>query len=363
MDKLTTLAALRNLGAAFWTVVALTPVGFAMLWWWVHNRPRLTRLRALRRLVAARGPEAIAEEQTADDDLTKVPSEARESLGRTALYRRPWLLFLGDEAADVPALLAAARPSGALTPTLNRQNVPHSFWTWHALPALTAIEIHPRASGATQEATTRRLWYRALLRLAQIRSRVPLNGIVVCVSASQLRDEVYAVDQEGVRLRHRIEEVASHSGLSLPVYLVVTGLDRLAGYESMCEALGRDTLSQALGFCIPENAQTAALDLSVHAFGSIGQRLRALRMGLVRASATPAERFAAHRFVEDVLHMEGGVRALAVALFGSSGSDDSPHAWWRGLYLTGAGHGGPAFVNDLFRLFLPGDEPLARSRD
>ena len=63
------------------------------------------------------------------------------------------------------------------------------FWRWRFLPSMVAIEARPAAVHEPATPRERSLWYQALLALADQRERLPLNGIVVCVSAARLLGE------------------------------------------------------------------------------------------------------------------------------------------------------------------------------
>ena len=173
-----------------------------------------------------------------------------------------------------------------------------------------------------------------------------------------------------MRMRHLIDEAAEHLHLRLPIYIVITGLEKLTGYDTLRSALSKEVLSQVIGYRwsgvagAGAAASTRADDRATNAFGSVTARLDALRMALLRQTNVPADRLAIHAFVEQVRAMEPGLRQLANALFGRMKDQRRPQRW-RGLYLTGstpsgAETSGAAFASDLFEHLLPADQPLAR---
>src|SRR3546814_14429784 len=81
-----------------------------------------------------------------------------------------------------------------------------------------------------------------------------------------------------------------HLQIKLPVYFLVTGLERLHGYAQFRAALPAEAFSPALGFRLPEsevvNAATSGkLD---EILDPIVERLHALRETALRSQATPA---------------------------------------------------------------------------
>jgi type VI protein secretion system component VasK len=360
--------ALHPLPTYYWPLLALCLLGLLAFWWFMLGARYVARRRLLRRRIEVLGPPSTAPEQAALAALRQAIVQARELLLRSPaqravrnpLYDQPWFLFIGDASADLPGLLATARR--ASPPPL--QSEPDAggdrFWRWHFLRSMIAIETSPGAVREPASRHERSLWYQALLALANQRERLPLNGIVVCVSAASLIGDAQALAADATRLRQRVDEAAEHLRLHLPVYLVVTGLQRLAGYEVFRGALPPGALAQALGHRLPANAAGPRLD---DLFGPLSLRLHALRMGLLRSQPEPARRLATHGFVEQLRALQPGLRTLAEHMFDNGLGRTLAPAHWRGLYLTAAPADSEddAFVADLFQRFLPGDQPLARA--
>src|SRR3546814_20943052 len=89
--------------------------------------------------------------------------------------------------------------------------------------------------------------------LSAERDKLALNGIVVCISAQTLLAGPDAAKATGIRLRRLVDEAMEHLQIKLPVYFLVTGLERLHGYAQFRAALPAEAFSQALGFRTPES--------------------------------------------------------------------------------------------------------------
>ncbi|MBB3180787.1 type VI secretion system protein [Variovorax sp. Sphag1AA] len=354
----------------FWTLLALCLIALLSLWWVLLGSGRAARRRSLRARIVAVTPggaaalaptEDAAIQQSLAQQVLPMRPASSGTPRRSALYTTPWFLFVGDASAHVAELLALAtgRPPVPNAPAGNR-----AFWRWHRLPSMIAIEVHPAVLDNAPDPRERSLWYRALLELAERRKRLPLNGIVVCVSASTLLEPARARDELARRLRALIYDTAEHLRIQLPVYLVVTGLERLDGFDALRAALPIGVLEQALGHRlhngaaprVPADKQLDGL------YGEVMQRMHALRMALFRAERSPAQRHAIHTFVEQLRSLQPGLRSTADVLFGYGAGPRSPR--WRGLYFTATPSNGMAgaFAQDLFTRFLPSDQPLAHSR-
>ena len=101
-----------------WVVVMLCLLGWGLLWWFVLGAGRAARGRALQariRLWERTHPPPSAATLRA---LHRVAQDARRAMratgGRQGLHRQPWVLVVGDPAADLLSLLAAAHPAGPI---------------------------------------------------------------------------------------------------------------------------------------------------------------------------------------------------------------------------------------------------------
>ena len=354
----------------FWSLLALCLLGFVLLYATVRDAGRSARRRGLlRRIEILDAPI----DEAAVDALRESMAQARQGLRQTPRPPRtsrapvaptPWFLFLGDAAADLPGLLATAQGERLALPDSEAPGEP--CWRWWLTGAMAAIEIQP---GAVDEAATaprtRGLWLQALLALAERRDRLPLNGVVMCFSASELL-QADAADLRplAARMRRLLDEAGDTLRLQLPVYLVVTGLEHLTGYSTLRGALPPEVLAQALGHRVADPFAapgTPAGDRLDALFDPIALQLHGLRMALLREQQGAAARLAIHSFVEAVQGLQPALREVAEVLFESHGKG-SRAPRWRGLYFTAAASdaSGGAFVTDLFERFLPADQPLVR---
>ena len=361
---------LNTLPASFWQVITACGVGFACLWWFILGAPRAARRRALRVRIAALGPAESSSELAELQRLHETIARARQTLQRTpavagrgeVLYRIPWFLFIGDTAADVPGLLAAAHSVSPLPAPETQDTAGKAFWRWWFLDAITAIETSPATVCDIGSRRARSLWYQALMELTEQRDRLPLNGMVLCIGTAGLLGAPGDIEPGAARLRRLVDEATEQLQIRLPVYLIVTGLEQLAGYETVRAALPPEVLAQALGHRLPlqgKPADEAQDDRLGALFRPIQLRLHGLRMALLCNETTPAGRLAIHTFFDQVNALQPGLQRVVNRMFEERHGRRPPR--WRGLYLTAVQpETGGAFVSDLFGRFLPSDQPLAR---
>lgn len=346
----------------FWLLLALCLLGFGLLYAVVRDAGRGARRRGLQKRLAAldepaadAGGTALALEQL-KESMAQAQQAMRRAPWASPSAPVPWFLFFGDASANLAGLFATAHAERADAAS------GAGWWHWWLTRRLVAVEIDAGAAGTPQAHS---VWLQSLLALAERRDRLPLNGLVVAVAASDLLDaEATELESLAARTRRLLGEASDGLRLQMPAYLVVTGLERLPGYTTLRGALPPEVLSQALGHRLADLSafmDTPAGERLDAVFEPLAQQLHALRMSLLREQPGSSGRLAIHEFVEAVRGLQPGLRRFAQVLF--ENQVKGPRApRWRGLYLTASasdGTGG-AFVHDLFEHFLPVDQPLVR---
>ena len=364
------LALLPLVPMRFWQVLALCLVALVVLWWFMAGQRKASLKGRTRKRIGDLGPGNAEDEREPLQKMGAAIAEAKRTIarspemdkGRNPLYRIPWLLFVGDQAADVDGLLRAGCEVSPFPPPDKDEMDADDVWRWWFFKSMIGIEMHPRVVADTSARLDRGLWYQALMKLADEREKLPLNGIVVAVAAQTLLGPADALKSTATRLRRLVDEAMEHLQVQMPVYFVVSGLDRLPGYAQVRATLPAEAFAQALGHRFADNevlsaASSGRID---DILKPIEDRLHALRMTALRAQATPTQRRAVFDFVESLRQAQQGLSLFVTLMLEDNPFQRTPR--WRGLYFAGsadAAHRGGAFVADLFTRFLPSDQPLA----
>jgi len=354
----------------FWQVLAICLVALVVLWWFTAGQRKASLKGRTRKRMGDLGPGNADDEREPLARMSAAIAEAKRTIarspdidkGRAPLYRIPWMLFVGDQAADVDGLLRAGCEVSPFPPPDKDEMDAGDVWRWWFFKSMIAIEMHPRVVCDNGARLDRGLWYQALMKLADEREKLPLNGIVVAVSAQTLLGPADALKDTATRLRRLVDEAMEHLNVQMPVYFVVSGLDRLPGYAELRATLPAEAFGQALGHRFAENEVVSAASSGriEDILKPIEDRLHALRMTALRAQATPQARRGVFEFVESLRRAGQGLSLFVGLMLEDNPFQRTPR--WRGLYFAGsadAAYRGGAFVADLFTRFLPSDQSLA----
>lgn len=252
------------LGVPGWVPVAIT--GFVILV--VVGILALRRLRAAR---AARALEKAIAQQAQEEALAAKPEHVAEiqelhrqlqqgidalkasklgggKSGADALYALPWYVMVGPPGAGKTTAL---RHSGLVFPYLDPNGggvrgvggTRNCDW-WFTNEAI----LLDTAGRYTTETDDHDEWMAFLEQLLKYREEKPINGVIVAVSVSELLDAADdQVQQTAKKVRARIDEMQSTLKETLPVYVLFTKVDLIAGFAEFFGDLKKSERAQAWG--------------------------------------------------------------------------------------------------------------------
>ncbi|WP_336348120.1 type VI secretion system protein [Pseudomonas monsensis] len=157
-------------------------------------------------------------------------------------YEMPWLLMLGDETQGTQLVT-----EWHLQPT----DKPAWFGRWWSDPE-GAVLVVPQALFLPDDGMhlQRGGWWRLLGLILRLRSKRPLDGVIWTVPVSHLSNLEQAASL-GLAARRRFIDLLQRFGLSVPVYVIVTGLEELPGFQELIDALPDEARERTLGWSSP----------------------------------------------------------------------------------------------------------------
>jgi type IV/VI secretion system ImpK/VasF family protein len=292
----------------------------------------------------AASPEVAALRQRFDDALA-VLRRAR-ILGtdgrRRAVSELPWYLFIGAPGSGkTTALLHAGLrfplgdPPGEAT--LYRRGGTRNCDWWFTDDA---VLLDTAGRYTTDELDDDRTAWTGLLELLKLhRPRLPLNGVIVALS---IYDLLHWTDDEITRhagqVRSRLQELQARLGVRLPVYLVVTKADLLAGFSEFFSELDAEQRAQVWGMSFDRSEVQADPRQVVRRFEEefehLERRLYGTLLPQIQEERDLQRRGAIYRFPQQFRGVRPLIATFVDAVFGSGASGERPLL--RGIYLASA---------------------------
>jgi type VI secretion system protein ImpL len=249
--------------------------------------------------------------------------------GKTTALRNAGLRFpLAERTGDAAA--AAVRGVGG---TRNCD-----WWfTDQAVLIDTAGRFTTQDSDAANDKAT---WAGFLQLLKKSRPRQPLNGVLVTVSVADLIAKSpldRAAHAQAVRAR--VQELHEQLGMRLPIYLLVTKCDLLAGFSETFAALDKEQRATPWGFTVPAGGPSAQSALAGE-FDALLQRLDQGLVDALQAEADPQRRARIYGFPNQFANLREVLNDFVQQVFSPSPFEADPML--RGVYfVSGTQEGSP----------------------
>lgn len=243
----------------------------------VHRRYRQLQAERQQREATQSDPSLPyieAQARALDRNLASFLNNAQ---GRRTLYQLPWYLVIGQQDAGKTSLISRSDQRFALTSVTRAERLapdrllkhPVEWWIsdeavlidvpgqisspqeldTDGLEAAALARDDNSRSDELPAGTGARLWLHLLQWLAEHRSRRALNGVVLVIDIVELLQLSPAQRaQRAHQLRTRLFELTRELGTRLPLYLMLSKVDLLEGFEDLLARLPPATRQEVLGF-------------------------------------------------------------------------------------------------------------------
>ncbi|HET9359649.1 MAG TPA: type VI secretion system membrane subunit TssM [Vicinamibacterales bacterium] len=308
---------------------------------------RLRASRASDKLVAAVVQQSRAEERPSAEalQLRERFEEAVAVLKQKrrrghSLYDLPWYVIIGAPGSGKTTALVNSglnfpleqrSGKGALRGVGGTRNCDWWF-TDEAVLLDTAGRYTTQDSDASADSAG---WSEFLALLKKYRKRRPVNGVILTISAHDLMVQGHAGrDAQAAATRRRLNELNKELNIQLPVYLMVTKCDLVAGFTEYFDDLAQEGRAQVWGVTFPYELTTSGKAAGSFAseFDALTARLNERVFPRLEEERDPRRRVKAFAFPQQFAALRELLDGFIADVFASTRFDQQ--ILLRGVYFT-----------------------------
>ena len=258
------------------------------------------------------------------------------------LYQLPWYIIIGPPGSGKTTLLANSDLQFPLSKEYGKDalhgvgGTRNCDW-WFTNEAVLLDTAGRFTTQDSNKEVDHDSWLGFLDLLKQYRSQQPINGIILAVSISDLL--CLSEDERTTHakaIRSRIVELYDHLNINIPIYMMFTKSDLLAGFRDYFDDLNKEQREQVWGVTFPlENSDANnTLEQFTNEFLLLGQRINQQLIQKIDGERSLERRQSMYLFPQQFSSLESRIKEFLIEIF----QDSKFHKplVFRGVYFTSA---------------------------
>jgi type VI secretion system protein ImpL len=297
------------------------------------------------------GQVRLLREKQIDEDRKELRSrfkEALKTLKTSSLYRGrnghwrhelPWYLLIGPQGSGKTSLLDFSGlefPLNKFDPNPFGEPPENRYCNWYFAEQGVLIDTAGRYLTQPDAHVDTRSWSTLLGLLRGRRRNRPLNGLLVTLTVQTLlAHDQAALEALAQHVRARLQEVQQYLHVDLPVYLVLTKMDALPGFDEFFDQLTQDERDQVLGASLSKKSRIGDASAVRAEFQALLHRLNSQVILRMHHERDPLRRGDILDFPHQLGLIGEGLCHFVEKAF--SGNGYQRVSQLRGFYFTSAG--------------------------
>ncbi|AUR50961.1 type VI secretion protein IcmF/TssM N-terminal domain-containing protein [Aquella oligotrophica] len=243
----------------------------------------------------------------------------------------PWFVMLGGTESGKTTAIKHAKLSTALSTTVKNLGINKTEnCEWWFLEKSIILDTSSKYVIPENELDDTEEWKEFLHLFLKYRKRKPINGVVVTISAERLLTADHmSLRDEGQNLRKRIDNLMRISWAKFPVYVMITKMDYVFGFNEVAQTLDGNKINEAAGFL--NNANETWQKMVDDFFDSVFAKFSQLRNNAVNNSdETPSSGMLI--LPQEFIEIRAAFNEFIQPVFESNSYQEQPIC--RGIYLS-----------------------------
>lgn len=242
-----------------------------------HTKKKDKKTNTLTKDITDNNKEVIVKSKNADEKIIAERfNKAIKTLQtasfskRNKLYHLPWYVIIGLPGSGKTTALKQSGLQFPLHSQFGDEPIQGSggtrFCDWWFTNEAIMIDTAGRYTAQEDAKKSDAQSWRGFLNiLKKGRPKRPLNGIIVTINVQDLLSKTNTQKSlHAASIKQRIQELNHQLNMELPVYVVITKTDTIAGFSSFFSDMEKEDREQAWGFNLPQHKNEKETDFNTH---------------------------------------------------------------------------------------------------
>ncbi|EHW0692069.1 type VI secretion system membrane subunit TssM [Vibrio parahaemolyticus] len=259
--------------------------------------------------------------------------------GKRSLYDLPWYVLIGPPGTGKTTVLKQSGLEFPLTESLGADSIAgvggtrHCDW-WFANKAVLIDTAGRYTTQDSQEKVDSKAWHGFLGLLKKYRTQRPINGAIVTVSLASVMSQTRTERSLHARsIKSRLQELKNQLGMQFPIYVLLTKMDLVAGFNEFFADLSKEEREELFGFMFPREVddERGVISLFNKEFHGMLERLDARMLRILETEDDLEKRTLIFEFPKQLRVLQANLDEFLSEIFAQNTFEEP--ALIRGVFL------------------------------
>ncbi|MGF1818947.1 type VI secretion system membrane subunit TssM [Vibrio alginolyticus] len=259
--------------------------------------------------------------------------------GKRGLYDLPWYVLIGPPGTGKTTVLKQSGLEFPLGDSLGSDSIAgvggtrHCDW-WFANKAVLIDTAGRYTTQDSQEKVDSKAWHGFLGLLKKYRTQRPINGAIVTISLASVMSQTRTERSLHARaIKSRLQELKNQLGMQFPIYVLLTKMDLVAGFNEFFADLSKEEREELFGFMFPREVddERGVISLFNKEFHGMLERLDARMLRILETEDDLDKRTLIFEFPKQLRVLQANLDEFLAEIFAQNSFEEP--ALIRGVFM------------------------------
>ncbi|MDW2122741.1 type VI secretion system membrane subunit TssM [Vibrio sp. 2033] len=259
--------------------------------------------------------------------------------GKRSLYDLPWYVLIGPPGTGKTTVLKQSGLEFPLGDSLGSDSIAgvggtrHCDW-WFANKAVLIDTAGRYTTQDSQEKVDSKAWHGFLGLLKKYRTQRPINGAIVTISLASVMSQTRTERSLHARaIKSRLQELKNQLGMQFPIYVLLTKMDLVAGFNEFFADLSKEERDDLFGFMFPREVddERGVISLFNKEFHGMLERLDARMLRILETEDDLDKRALIFEFPKQLRVLQANLDEFLAEIFAQNSFEEP--ALIRGVFM------------------------------